>query len=265
MFGFKSKPQYRFGLALSGGGARGLAHAGALKAMEEVGLRPDIMAGVSAGSVAAVMYAAGIAPERMLELFQQAKFTDFCEFGIPNGGFFSLEKFKTFLRNNIPYENLEDLPIKTVVGATDIDNGRRALFEKGPIADCVAASCSIPIVFKPAVIDGIRYVDGGVLHNLPAWAIRKRCKVLIGINCSPLSDIKAKNSLMGIAMRSYELLAKTNDIPDMNLCDMVVRTDRIARYQVFNLKDLESVYESGYRDTLNHLLYHGFKRRSALR
>lgn len=121
----------------------------------------------------------------MLELFQQAKFTDFCEFGIPSGGFFSLEKFKTFLRNNIPYENLEDLPIKTVVGATDIDNGRRALFEKGPIADCVAASCSIPIVFKPAVIDGIRYVDGGVLHNLPAWAIRKRCKVLIGINCSP--------------------------------------------------------------------------------
>ena len=120
-------------------------------------------------------------------------------------------------------------------------------------------------MFKPAVIDGIRYVDGGVLHNLPAWAIRKRCKVLIGINCSPLSDIKAKNSLMGIAMRSYELLAKTNAIPDMNLCDMVVRTDRIARYQVFNLKDLESVYESGYRDTLNHLLYHGFKRRSALR
>lgn len=70
---------------------------------------------------------------------------------------------------------------------------------------------------------------------------------------------------MGIAMRSYELLAKTNAIPDMNLCDMVVRTDRIARYQVFNLKELEKVYESGYRDTLNHLLYHGFKRRTALR
>ncbi|MCM1484344.1 MAG: patatin-like phospholipase family protein [Muribaculaceae bacterium] len=261
MFGFKSKPQYRTGLALSGGGARGLAHAGAFKAMEEVGLRPDILAGVSAGSVAAVMYAAGISPEQMLDIFRHAKFTDFCEFGMPNGGFLSLDRFRDFLRHIIPYENLEDLPIKTVVGATDFDNARPVFFDKGPIAERVVASCSIPIVFKPVTIDGVRYVDGGVLHNLPAWTIRKQCKVLIGINCSPLSDIKAKNSVMSVAMRSYELLAKTNAIPDMALCDMVVRTDRIARYQVFNLKELDKVFESGYRDTLNHLLYHGFKRR----
>lgn len=266
MFGiknpFKSKPPYRLGLALSGGGARGLAHAGALKALDEVGLRPDIVAGVSAGSIAAVMYAAGIKPELMLELFHNAKFTDFCELGMPNEGFFSLDRFKNFIRKNIPYDNLEDLPIKTIVGATDLDNGRKAVFESGSIADCVAASCSIPIVFKPAKIDGIRYVDGGVLHNLPAWTIRDRCRVLIGINCSPLtnSNSKHRNGVLGVALRSYELMAKTNSIPDMALCDMVVRTDEIARYQVFNLKELERVYESGYRDTMNNLLYHGFKR-----
>ena len=80
-------PEYRTGLVLSGGGARGFAHAGALKALEEMGIRPDILAGVSAGSVAAVMYAAGISPERMLELFLNARFSDFCELGIPKDGF----------------------------------------------------------------------------------------------------------------------------------------------------------------------------------
>lgn len=254
-------PEYRTGLVLSGGGARGFAHAGAIKALAEVGIKPDIVAGVSAGSIAAVMYAAGIEPEKMLELFLNARFTDFCELGVPKDGFFNLDRFKTFLRRNIPYANLEDLPIPTVIGATDLDNGRKVAFETGPLAERVVASCSIPIVFKPVKIDGVRHVDGGVLHNLPAWTIRDRCKYLIGINCSPLSKTPVSNSLIDIALRSYELLAKTNVVADMELCDIVIRTDEIAKYKVFNLKQIEKVFESGYRYTLDFLLANGFKRK----
>ena len=254
-------PEYRTGLVLSGGGARGFAHAGAIKALAEVGIKPDIVAGVSAGSIAAVMYAAGIEPEKMLELFLNARFTDFCELGVPKDGFFNLDRFKTFLRRNIPYANLEDLPIPTVIGATDLDNGRKVAFETGPLAERVVASCSIPIVFKPVKIDGVRHVDGGVLHNLPAWTIRDRCKYLIGINCSPLSKTPVSNSLIDIALRSYELLAKTNVVADMELCDIVIRTDEIAKYKVFNLKQIEKVFESGYRYTLDFLLANGFRRK----
>lgn len=254
-------PEYRTGLVLSGGGARGFAHAGAIKALAEVGIKPDIVAGVSAGSIAAVMYAAGIEPEKMLELFLNARFSDFCELGVPKDGFFNLDRFKAFLRRNIPYANIEDLPIPTVIGATDLDNGRKVAFESGPLAERVAASCSIPIVFKPVKIGGVRHVDGGVLHNLPAWTIRDRCKYLIGINCSPLSKTPVSNSLIDIALRSYELMAKTNVVADMDLCDIVIRTDEIAKYKVFNLKQIEKVFESGYRDTMNFLLANGFKRK----
>ncbi len=254
-------PEYRTGLVLSGGGARGFAHAGAIKALAEVGIKPDIVAGVSAGSIAAVMYAAGIEPEKMLELFLNARFSDFCELGVPKDGFFHLDRFKTFLRRHIPYANLEDLPIPTVIGATDLDNGRKVAFESGSLPERVVASCSIPIVFKPVKIDGVRHVDGGVLHNLPAWTIRDRCKYLIGVNCSPLSKTPVSNSLIDIALRSYELMAKTNVVADMELCDIVIRTDEIAKYKVFNLKQIEKVFESGYRDTMNFLLANGFKRK----
>lgn len=259
--GFGSKYPYRVGLALSGGGARGFAHAGAIKALLEVGLKPDIVAGVSAGSVVAAMYAAGLSPDHMLECFKEARFRDFAELGVPRDGFFSLDRFKVFLRSQLkPYRNIEDLPVKTVIGVTNLDLGRKVAIEEGPLADTVAASCSIPIVFKPARVGGVRYVDGGVTANLPAWAIRDRCKFLIGINCSPLTSGRVKNNILHIALRSYELMAKTNVLTDMNMCDMVVRTDDIARYQVFNLKEIDRVFESGYRDTMNHLLFHGFKR-----
>jgi len=253
-------PEFRTGLVLSGGGARGFAHAGALKALEEMGIKPDILAGVSAGSVAAVMYAAGISPEKMLELFLNARFSDFCELGIPKDGFFSLDRFRAFLRKNIPYANLEDLPIPVTVGATDLDNGKKLAFTTGRLDEVVAASCSIPIVFKPIKIDGTRCVDGGVLHNLPAWTIRDRCKYLIAVNCSPLTKTTVKNTLIDIAFRSYELMAKTNTVADMELCDIVIRTDEIARYRAFNLKQIEKVFESGYRDTMNFLLYNGFRK-----
>ena len=255
-------PEYRTGLVLSGGGARGFAHAGALKALEEMGIKPDILAGVSAGSVAAVMYAAGISPEKMLELFLNARFSDCCELGIPKDGFFSLDRFRAFLRKNIPYANLEDLPIPVTVGATDLDNGKKLAFTSGRLDEVVAASCSIPIVFKPIKINGTRCVDGGVLHNLPAWTIRDRCKYLIAVNCSPLTKTTVKNTLIDIAFRSYELMAKTNTVADMELCDIVIRTDEIARYRAFNLKQIEKVFESGYRDTMNFLLYNGFRKPS---
>lgn len=253
-------PEFRTGLVLSGGGARGFAHAGAIRALADFGIRPDIVAGVSAGSVAAVMYSAGIEPEKMLEIFHNARFSDFCEIGMPKDGIFSLNRFRNFLRRTIPYANLEDLPVPTVVGTTDLDHGRKVAFDSGPLAERVAASCSIPIVFKPVKIDGVRHVDGGVLHNLPAWTIRDRCKYLIGVNCSPLSNVTVKNSLVDIAMRSYELMAKNNVVADMALCDIVIRTDEIARYKVFNLKQIERVYESGYRDTAAFLTANGFRR-----
>lgn len=238
---------YKLGIALSGGGARGFAHVGALKAIEEAGLKPDIIAGVSAGAIVGVLYASGMPLEEILPLFSDLKFSDFCKLSIRDGGgLFKLNGLKKFIVRHAGVENLEDLEIPTFLGVTDFDNGVAAEFHEGPLGDCVIASCSIPIVFQPVRINGVNYVDGGVLRNLPAWVIRDKCETLIGINCSPLTNFRYKKSIYDVALRSYNLMAKSNQSIDMDMCDLVIKTPDIASYQVFNLKDIRKVYLSGY-------------------
>lgn len=245
--GDRPRPPYRLGVALSGGGARGFAHVGALKALEEAGMKPDVIAGVSAGAVAAVMYAAGVPLNEMLSLFTSTKFTDFARPSLIHGdGMFSLMRFKQFIEEATGIDRLENLRIPTYVGVTDLDHGEPAEFHEGPLGERVVASCSIPIVFPPVEIDGIHYVDGGVLRNLPAWIIREKCETLIGINVSPLRTFEYKKSFLDIGMRTYNLMAKANQQQDMDICDHVIITPELIHYQVFNLKDIHKAYLSGY-------------------
>ncbi|MCM1164184.1 MAG: patatin-like phospholipase family protein [Muribaculaceae bacterium] len=257
MLGFSLKP-YKLGIVLSGGGARGFAHCGALQALEEMGLRPDAMAGVSAGSVVMSMYAAGLRPKEILKIFTDAKFGDFAELAMPRDGFFAMDGFRAMLRKEIPYKDISELPIPSMVCATDLDNYKPVAFTEGDIADCVSASCSIPIIFKPVKIKGVTYVDGGVTANLPAWALRDKCKYLIGINCSPVPRRNRPTSIIDIAQRTYDLLVKTNAVPQMELCDLAISINDIANYKVFNLREIKRVYQLGYDDTMRTLLNAGF-------
>ena len=250
------KKPYRIGVALSGGGARGFAHIGAMHAIQDLGLAPDIIAGVSAGSVVAAFYSAGLLDRRddkLLKLFNGGKFTDFVKPRIPHDGFFSLDKFRTQLETIIPYANIEDLPVKTIICATDLDAGTKMAFDRGHLSERVVASCSIPIVFEPVRIEGRRYVDGGVLRNLPAYAIRHLCDFLIGVNCSPMGDTPDAKGMLEIARRSYRLMSKNNVTADLEMCDVVVTLSETANHQTFDLHDLELLVESGYLTTVKQL------------
>jgi len=243
-----SPKPYHIGIALSGGGAKGFAHVGALKALEESGIKPDVIAGVSAGAVVAALYSAGVSPDRMLKMFTDARFWDFCELTVKGGGFFKIDKFKNFLRLAIgsEYTDVSQLPIPVYIGVTDLDHGTAAVFDHGDIVDTVAASCSIPVLFRPVEIAGVRYVDGGVLRNMPSWILRDKCECLIGVNCSPLPDNDIKNSVVDVALRTYRLMLRANVRDDMKLCDLGVETHEIASYKVFNLKEIQHVYIRGY-------------------
>lgn len=242
----QEKP-YKLGVALSGGGARGFAHVGALQALVEAGYAPDVVAGVSAGSVAGVMFCAGVPFERMLTAFADKKFTDFTTLTIrKSAGMFSLTKFKKFVEKTTGAKTFDDLKIPLYVGVSDLDRGVPVEFHSGDLGEKIIASCSIPIVFQPVKIGDTHYVDGGVLRNLPSWTIRDKCEHLIGINVSPLGKYKYKNSIMDVALRTYNLLAKSNISHDVEICDEVIVTPDLSGYQVFNLKDIRTAYLSGY-------------------
>ena len=245
-FGFASDKSV--GLALSGGGAKGFSHIGVLMAFERFGIRPDVMAGVSAGAIAGVLYGAGLTPADMIKCFTDAsKFGDFTEWAIPREGFLKLDRFGKLLEEWLPVKYLEELKIPMMVCATDIDHGKSVGWRKGEIVPRVLASCSIPIVFNPKVINGVNYVDGGVLHNLPAWAIRKYCTTLYGCNCSPLREYnKDKKTIIDIAYRTFHLMLKANTPQDIRLCDHIIRISNMHRVSTFDLSSLRKCVMAGY-------------------
>jgi NTE family protein len=235
------------GLALSGGGARGFSHVGVMVALEEFGIKPSVIAGVSSGSIAGVLYGAGLTPDEIRQCFHELSFLDFSGLSIPKTGFFKLNKFAKLLDSWLPVKNLEELKTPTVVCATNVEKGTQVAWSKGEIVPRVVASCSIPIIFKPVRINDAHYVDGGVLHNLPAWAIRDYCKTLIGSNCSPLdSSYKYKDSVIDIAMRTFSLVMKSNVLQDVKLCDYVIIPGEISKNKAFDIKLIDYNMKCGY-------------------
>lgn len=239
------------GMALSGGGAKGFAHIGVFKAFEQFDLRPDVLSGVSAGSIAAALYGSGLTPENIIECFTEASSLDnFTEWSIPKYGFMKLDRFGKLLEQWLPVRYLEDMKIPTVICATDFDNAKSVAWGKGEIVPRVLASCCIPIIFNPIKINGVNYVDGGVLRNLPAWAIRDYCTDLYGVNCNPLRrTAPCKTSIIDIALRSFQLMMKANVPQDIRLCDHVIEIENMHNLKTFELKGLHKGVSVGYDTT----------------
>lgn len=243
----KQRKKYHIGLALSGGGAKGFGHLGALKALQTWGVKPDVVAGVSAGAIVAAFYADGMTPDDILKLFAGIKLGDMAEFAVPTDGFMKLDKMKKFLRKNLTAQRIEDLLTPTIITATNLDDYTEACFTSGPLADCVVASCSLPVIFKPARVDGKTYIDGGILHNLPSFCLRDLCDIVIGVNVSPLDkDTPFKSTIADIAYRSYRLMTTHNAIPDINLCDVIVKMDSVGRNGTFGIKKMKENVKEGY-------------------
>lgn len=245
--------QYNIGLALSGGGVRGFAHIGALRALEDVGIKPDVIAGVSAGSIVASFYAAGMSADEIFNLFGSIDMSKFLQVDISKSGFLKLDKFKRFLETNLPIKNIEELLIPTIIAATDIEQQHEMPFTSGNIAERVVASCSIPLVFRPVKIDGSYCVDGGVLHNLPSFYLRPVCNTVIGINVSPMKLGPIKLNVRSLAYRTYKLMTMRNVVADKQLCDLLVDIISIQGHSTFDTSAANKIAQKGYFETMKIL------------
>ena len=242
----KNNTKYRLGLVLSGGGARGFAHPGALKAIEDFGLRPDIISGTSAGALAGILYADGYSPEEIVNLFVGKEFREFVEIKVPVTAIFGTSGLRRFLKKHIRSKKFEDLQIPVKVITTNFDEGKIVIFDQGPIIDPLIASCSIPIVFNPVVINGVSYVDGGICKNFPVSTIRSLCNKIIGVNVSPLVSKKYSKNLMHIAERTYHYMSRTNTLLDKTLCDVLIEINDLYNLKVFDLDNSGKIFKIGY-------------------
>lgn len=250
----ENKRPYHIGLALGGGGARGFAHIGVLRAMEERGIKPDIISGTSAGSIIASLYADGYTPHHIIKLFSEIEVKELVDVTFPRNSLLKMDKFIQFLKKNLHAQNIEDLKIPVQIVATDFDHGKSVAFERGNLAQRIAASCSIPIVFPPVIIDGIRYVDGGVMRNLPVTSLRELCDIVIGVNVSPLQQHeKYEENLLSITNRAYNFLSCGNVFPDIALCDIFIENEDMSNFNVFDLKEQQNIEELGYTKAIEVL------------
>lgn len=237
---------YEIGYALSGGFIKGFAHLGAVQALLEHDIHPNIISGVSAGALAGAFLADGNEPYRCLDFFSGHSFRDLTKLSFSSSGIFSLEPFIQFLRDNLKAQRIENLRIPLIIVATDLDNGRSALFREGDLAKCLAASCAMPILFMPEEIDGITYVDGGILKNLPVSTIRDMCRQVVAVNVSPLQAHKYKKNLWNIALRTYHFMFESNSIPERELADLLIESNNLYGYSNTELEKAEEIFIQGY-------------------
>lgn len=245
--------KYDTGLVLSGGAARGFAHAGVLKALEEKEIVPDIVSGVSAGSIVGSFYCDGYCAEEIFEIFEKNKVFELVKVRFTKQGIFSISGLKKVLKSNLRAQRLEDLQKPLIITATNIEKGITTYFTEGNLVDTVLASCSIPIIFVPTVIDGVTYVDGGVTNNFPIEPLLGKCNTLIGVNVNPIGPFDSKKGIRHMAMHTFHLSISSGIEIDMKKLDYFIQPEKLSDYTYYDIKHGKEMFDLGYAEALKSL------------
>jgi NTE family protein len=244
--------QYKLGLVLSGGGTKGIAHAGVLKFLEEQKIFPEVFACCSAGSIVGALYAIGKTPQEILEFFKSVDFFNWRHFAINQSGIISSKIFKNYFTPIFEDLKISDLKKEVKIVATELISGNQKIFDKtDKVVDAIIASCSIPGITTPYVVGKEIFSDGGILNNFPADIIHNDCEKLIGVFVSPLQDVKMENlqSIKSVVSRSYDLLSYRTELHKFSYCDWFISSKKLAHYGTFERKAnrLEEIFEIGYQ------------------
>ncbi|HRH99844.1 MAG TPA: patatin-like phospholipase family protein [Saprospiraceae bacterium] len=238
----------KIGLALSGGGARGVFHIGVLQALKEHNVKIDLVAGTSAGAIVGAMFCAGKEPKEMLEMAIRTNWYHFLKPKLPIHGIAGLGYLKELVRSQIPHNCFEKLDIPLIVTTTNMNKGVLDLYSSGELSRPVAASCAVPIIFRPVYINSVMHLDGGILMNLPASPIRQSCDYLIGVSLMPLTyqDSHELSGYINLMSRCLELSVNANSAMQKAQCDLLIESDHIANFSRYDLREAKELYELGY-------------------
>ncbi len=239
----------KIGITLSGGGARGIAHIGVLKALEEMGVKISVISGTSAGSIVASLYAYGMKPDQIFEQTKQLSLFKSVRPAWTWAGLLTMDGLKELIVKNIPENNFSALKIPLTIAATEIRKGEVNYFSSGEMASAIVASCSIPAVFSPMNFNNNLYVDGGLLDNLPARSIRNQCDFLIGSHCNKISTEFDPKNLKVVIERSLLIAISANTQQSKQLCDVFVEPPNMDRFTVFDIGKAQEIFDYGYRFT----------------
>ncbi|HME11758.1 MAG TPA: patatin-like phospholipase family protein [Candidatus Acidoferrum sp.] len=163
----------KLGIALGGGFARGIAHVGALKVLEEENIPIDFVAGTSVGAIIGASYCSGMTAAELADMARTLRFADFARLTLSRYGFYSNDRMVRFFARVLKRHTFEDLKIPLAITATEFRTGEAVVFTKGALADPIRASCAYPGMFLPVEIDGRSYIDGMLAYAVPTTPLRR--------------------------------------------------------------------------------------------
>jgi NTE family protein len=261
------------GLALGGGGARGLAHMGVVRALEEGGITADLVAGTSMGAIVGALYAAGYSSARMellaLEMDLRAFFplTDVRLFS----GAVKGESVEAWLRRHLP-TSFDDLQMPFACVSVDLTSGQRVVHDRGDLPNAVRASISLPLVFAPVCEDGTVLVDGGLVEPVPVRLAREMgADLVVAVAVGSVSHglvpekdhhrpVLARRrgtrarvehrrvqppGILDVAMASLDVLRHQVGLEEMKEADLLITPD-VGGYGIGELSQAASIMERGY-------------------
>ena len=231
------RPPARIALALGGGAARGFAHVGVIKALEAQGISADIVVGTSAGSVVGALYAAGLNGFQIQELSMgmeeeqvldgsglyrcvaEALLTD-------KRGCIKGEALQNFVNRNVGGRPMEKLNRTFAAVATNLNNGEMIVFRTGNTGMAVRASASVPVFFQPVTINGVDYVDGGLVAPVPASVARSLgADFVIAVDISDRPQNRQTAGMGDILWQTFSIFGQTLSRHEQSSADIIIRPD----------------------------------------
>ncbi|MBV8603664.1 MAG: patatin-like phospholipase family protein [Pelomonas sp.] len=214
----------RVGLALGGGAARGFAHIGVIQVLEESGIKVDLVAGTSAGSLVAALYAAGrngAELARLAETMDEGAITDWT---FPMRGLIRGEALARYVREKTGARLIEQMALPLGIVATDLESGQPVCFRRGDTGTAVRASSSVPTIFEPVQIGGRDYVDGGLVAPVPVRAAREMgAEMLIAVDISSPPSAKPETDALHMLLQTVAIMGRSINNYELREADVVLR------------------------------------------
>ena len=206
------------GIALGGGFARGIAHVGVLKVLEEENIPIDYVAGTSVGAIVGAGYCSGMTAAELKEVACAVRFRDFGRLTLSRYGFYNSDRMVRLFARVLKCNTFEDLKIPLAIVATEFRTGEAVVFTQGPLADPIRASCAYPGMFLPVEIGGRSYIDGMLAYGVPTTPLRK-----MGADCVIGSHLSAILNGLRPPRHIFEVIGQCFSIAQSKLSDSWLR------------------------------------------
>jgi NTE family protein len=236
------------GLVLSGGGVRGMAHIGVIKAMQEFGIEATVVAGSSVGALVGALYASDKSVVDMLKFFKETPLFKYNYFAIAKPGLINTERFFNTFKTYFPEDSFEALKKELHVVATNLELGEEIFIHKGELIKPLLASAALPPVFSPIEYNGALHADGGIMNNFPSEPLLSKVEYIIGSNVSVVSKLEKKhlNNSFQLTSRVTGLMIYAINREKINNCNLIIEPQELEHIGILDRRGIEKAYAIGY-------------------